>query len=1030
LKVLAYPWPQDWTLEEIVIHSANNHIFGHSAAIGNISVAAYPAQDQNSLEPFSSRGPTKVYDRGGQTFVERQTPVITATDGVQTSVVPDFNPFFGTSAAAPHIAGIAALYFDKYPNDSYWTFMQMLTESASTLGNIGQGGTYNDQSGFGKANAQATLARRATAKSVTLSQLDEQSQNFGQIGVWNGAWDYVPVPITIQWSESSIGLKADQNYKPSTTQKYHDWNAYGDVVNPKDFDIPGSSATFTSYFKTSSNVTIQAQLIEGGNPSGNVEFRDPWLIDAYANGGPYNRGKDDAIWYTKPSPFTPSTSSNYMGVFLNENPSYNPNYAIYKIRVPQTQSINGFTSYFKNWVASGANIPYPNNLENPVVFQSAGATVTAKYKAHMGSGSGEATSSNNGRRVVSDNTGNNYYLVYESMGEICYTFSTDNGVTWAGEVQLSSGNGNNKCPTLVVNGNKIYVLWQRYTSGSNYTIYFRSNLGSSWGSTISLGSITCSSPNNPLPALTVKEVRPSGTRKVRLVAAWKTNSGISHRYSDNDGTSWSSAALLPSTGSSHKSPSLSPGASFDWTFLDIYASYDNGSTILLNKYHTNLSNNTTAWGTPETVPGSSGTTASCSQVTSDANEPQPHAYIVWQGIDPIIEAEGVYYQRKSGTDGSWSAVQSYVKEFQKPSITNLASGNLAMLWDDYSSIYKATYDYGTGTWSARQLVAAGFSPNTSISFGIYNPPSAAKYIWTSGTSSPYNLNLSSESLQKQELFADKYHRRVTAADSTQALLMVDLGDIYLRLKDGAAIPLKLTAVDDTLLTRTAEKFWSYLDSEPCFVPSDAESLVMELGVYTQDSEKLRASPSSHLTIALQIVDAEDHDDLLQVGNEEVVSESGRMIENKAAEISSWAKRKVYTRVLVSGLDAKAEGLAYILTHVYDGHALGQFEKEDPAAQTSTGVPKVFDLTQNYPNPFNPETNITYALPQASNVRIEIYNILGQKIVTLFDADMPAGNHSVRWNGRNAIDEKVGAGIYLCRMQAGEFVKSQKMTLLP
>jgi len=47
-----------------------------------------------------------------------------------------------------------------------------------------------------------------------------------------------------------------------------------------------------------------------------------------------------------------------------------------------------------------------------------------------------------------------------------------------------------------------------------------------------------------------------------------------------------------------------------------------------------------------------------------------------------------------------------------------------------------------------------------------------------------------------------------------------------------------------------------------------------------------------------------------------------------------------------------------------------------------------------------------------------------------DAEMPAGNHSVRWSGRNAMGEKVGAGIYLCRMQAGEFVKTQKMTLLP
>ncbi len=690
------------------------------------------------------------------------------------------------------------------------------------------------------------------------------------------------------------------------------------------------------------------------------------------------------------------------------------------------QGVGGIVYGFSQWsdgvTAQSRNV-YIDDLHYSYSF-------TAQFGYPSQSLSQTATAYNNGRRLVRDSN-NRYHLLYESGGEIIYRRTNVGGTSWEDPLRISDGLGNNKYPSIVWENGKIYTLWQKYVSGSSYTIYFRANLGSGWGTTVSLGSITCSSPNNPQPVLTRKEVRISGgIRKIRLLGCWKTNSGISHRYSENDGTSWSSAALLPSTGATHKNPSLSPGASFDWTFLDIYATYDNGSTILLNKYHTNLSNNTTAWGTAETVPGSSGTTASCSQVTSDANEPQPHAYIVWQGVDPILEAEGVYYQRKSGTDGSWSAVQSYVKEFQQPSITNLASGNLAMLWDEYSSIYKATYNYGTGIWSARQLVAPGFSPNTSISFGNDNPPSAAKYIWTSGSSSPYNLNLSSETLQKHELLADKYHRRVTVANSTQALLTVDLGDIYFRTKDGAAIPLKFTAVDDTLLIRTGHEFWSYLDSKPCLVPSEAESLVVELGTYGLNSGKLAASESSPLTVTLQMMDADDRSELLQVGREEVISESGRRIVNKAAEVSCFAKRKVYTRVVVSGLDDKREDLVYSLTHVYDGRSQSQFEKEGPRGQALTSVPKIFDLSQNYPNPFNPETNIGFALPEASKVRVEIYNVLGPKIATSVNADMPAGNHFVRWNGRNPIGEKVGAGIYLCRMQSGEFVKTQKMTLLP
>jgi len=93
-------------------------------------------------------------------------------------------------------------------------------------------------------------------------------------------------------------------------------------------------------------------------------------------------------------------------------------------------------------------------------------------------------------------------------------------------------------------------------------------------------------------------------------------------------------------------------------------------------------------------------------------------------------------------------------------------------------------------------------------------------------------------------------------------------------------------------------------------------------------------------------------------------------------------------------------------------------------------PKAFALIGNYPNPFNPETIIKYATPKGSHVLIEIHNVLGQRIRRLLDSDVPAGYHDLVWNGRNEVGQKVSAGIYLCRMQAGKFMKTQKMTLLP
>jgi hypothetical protein len=86
--------------------------------------------------------------------------------------------------------------------------------------------------------------------------------------------------------------------------------------------------------------------------------------------------------------------------------------------------------------------------------------------------------------------------------------------------------------------------------------------------------------------------------------------------------------------------------------------------------------------------------------------------------------------------------------------------------------------------------------------------------------------------------------------------------------------------------------------------------------------------------------------------------------------------------------------------------------------------KVYRLYQNFPNPFNPITKINYQLPQASNVELVIYNILGQKLITLVSKKQDAGLYSYEWNANN-----FASGIYICRLTAGKYVKFKKMILL-
>ncbi len=97
--------------------------------------------------------------------------------------------------------------------------------------------------------------------------------------------------------------------------------------------------------------------------------------------------------------------------------------------------------------------------------------------------------------------------------------------------------------------------------------------------------------------------------------------------------------------------------------------------------------------------------------------------------------------------------------------------------------------------------------------------------------------------------------------------------------------------------------------------------------------------------------------------------------------------------------------------------------------TATLIPKDYMLFQNYPNPFNPITTIKYGLPEQQDVKIEIFNILGQKIRTFEVKNQPAGYHQLLWDGKNDDNVQVATGLYIYRLKAGRFVDSKKMLLI-
>ena len=95
----------------------------------------------------------------------------------------------------------------------------------------------------------------------------------------------------------------------------------------------------------------------------------------------------------------------------------------------------------------------------------------------------------------------------------------------------------------------------------------------------------------------------------------------------------------------------------------------------------------------------------------------------------------------------------------------------------------------------------------------------------------------------------------------------------------------------------------------------------------------------------------------------------------------------------------------------------------------TALPTDFALGQNYPNPFNPSTIIPYQLPTSAHVRLEVFNLLGQRLATLVDAEQAAGIHTAQWDATDAAGRAVGAGVYIYRLSSGGQTESRRMVLV-
>ena len=130
------------------------------------------------------------------------------------------------------------------------------------------------------------------------------------------------------------------------------------------------------------------------------------------------------------------------------------------------------------------------------------------------------------------------------------------------------------------------------------------------------------------------------------------------------------------------------------------------------------------------------------------------------------------------------------------------------------------------------------------------------------------------------------------------------------------------------------------------------------------------------------------------------------------------------QVMVFDLAALQRGPVAQVTTDADGHFALPL-----AALGGPVVPQGFALGQNYPNPFNPSTIIPYQLPTATHVRLEVFNVLGQRVATLVNEERPAGFHAARWDATDAAGQAVAAGVYIYRLRGAGMALTRRLVLV-
>jgi len=261
------------------------------------------------------------------------------------------------------------------------------------------------------------------------------------------------------------------------------------------------------------------------------------------------------------------------------------------------------------------------------------------------------------------------------------------------------------------------------------------------------------------------------------------------------------------------------------------------------------------------------------------------------------------------------------------------------------------------------------------------------------------------------------------------LLEAEAEEEYVAKEYTEATTKYLSVVNEYGTERTSLKSYQRLYEIDKLTKAANETISSRISLFqgkgNQTSDTLLNKTINHL-VSLYYVEKEEYQ--TAIGRyEEIIANSSNEEEVLFAEID--ALTTAYLSSQSSGGLHKVSGGKYLVkpNEDYLDRATELLSKKFSAFKTKESdqeMPKSYGLSQNYPNPFNPVTTIKYQLPVNSKVTLTIYDILGKEVSRLVNEEQEAGNYEVKFNGG-----RLASGVYICRIIAGDFVKTIKMSLV-